>query len=214
MSNNNGPQTTAITLLQNLYQKPDQNLPNWSKIASYIPPWFSDELLSYTQAHDMHDYERRLEHALIALHEDKFVSKKNKQTILSCIRYRNTQGPSIPRQVHYIVSLRKLAKLFEGKSFSEAEKQELVHVISEIEKEDIEYDTKWTEKECIKCFCLWLKGGEDEDEYPEEVKWIESKRTLNHKILPDDLLTQDKVRLMALVVSMTFLRRPQLARMR
>jgi hypothetical protein len=184
MSNNNGPQTTAITLLRNLYQKPDPNLPNWSKIASYIPPSFSDELLSYAQAHDIHHYERRLEHALAALDEDKFVSKKNKETILSYIRYRNAQGLSIPRQVHYIVSLRKLAKLLEVKSFREAKKQVLVNVISQIEKEDIEYDGTRTDQECIKFLCRWLKGGEDEDEYPEEVRWIKSKRTLNHKILP------------------------------
>ena len=152
-------------------------------------------------------------HALAALDEDKFVSKKKKENILSHIRYRNTQGLSIPRQVPYIVSLRKLAELLEGKSFRQAKKQELVHGTSEIKKEDIKYDTKRTEKECIKCFCRWLKGGEDEDEYP-EVRWIKRKRTLNHKILPDDLLTEGEVRLMELVVSMTFSTRLQLARMR
>lgn len=214
MSNSNRPQTTAITLIRNFYQKPDPNLPNWLKISFYIQPWLSEELLSYVQAHDSHLYERRLEHALAALDEDKFVSKKNKHTILSYIRYRNTHGLSIPRQVYYIVSLRKLAKLLEGESFRESKKQELVYGISEIKKEDIEYDTKRTEKECIKCFCRWLKGGEDEDEYPEEVRWIKSKHMLNHKILPDDLLTEDGVRLMELVVSMTFLQRLQLARLR
>jgi hypothetical protein len=51
MSNNNGPQTTAITLIQNLFQKPDPNLPNWSKISFYIQPWLSEELPSYAQVH-------------------------------------------------------------------------------------------------------------------------------------------------------------------
>jgi hypothetical protein len=76
-------------------------------------------------------------------------------------------------------------------------KQDLINVIFLFEAEATEYDTKRTEKECIKCFYRWLKGGDEGEEYPEEVRWIKSKRTLNHKILPDDLLTEDEIRLMA-----------------
>jgi integrase/recombinase XerD len=148
-------------------------------------------------AHDIHHYERRLEHALAALASDDSLSKRNKELILAYIKFRNAQGLSIPRQVRYIFSLRKLARLLEGKSFKEAKKQDLVEVVSSIEAETTEYDTKRTEKECIKCFYRWLRGGDDGEEYPEEVRWIKSKRTLNHKILPDDLLTEDEVKLMA-----------------
>lgn len=81
-------------------------------------------------------------------------------------------------------------------SFKEAKKKDLVDVVSSIEAEKTEYDTKRTEKECIKCFYRWLKGGGDGEEYPEEVCWMRSKRTLNHRILSDDLLTGDEVKLM------------------
>jgi uncharacterized protein (DUF885 family) len=112
-------------------------------------------------AHDIHHYERRLEHAKAALASDDSLSKRNKELILAYIKFRNAQGLSIPRQVRYIFSLRKLARLLEGKSFKEAKKQELVEVVSSIEAETTEYDTKRTEKECIKCFYQWIRGGDD-----------------------------------------------------
>src|SRR5687767_2329579 len=46
-----GPSFTP-NLLTNLYQRPNPAMPNWSKIISYIPQTFSDELLPYAQTHD------------------------------------------------------------------------------------------------------------------------------------------------------------------
>ncbi|HKW03800.1 MAG TPA: hypothetical protein VJN71_00750 [Nitrososphaerales archaeon] len=61
------------------------------------------------------------------------------------------------------------------KSYEEAtEEEDIVNVVSEIEDEDTAYETKHTEKTCIKCFYPWLRG-EDRDEYPIGVKWIKSK---------------------------------------
>jgi integrase/recombinase XerD len=148
-------------------------------------------------AHDIHHYEQRLEHALGALASDRSISKKNREMILAYIKFRNAQGLSIPRQVRYLFSLRKLARLMDGKCFTEATRENLVNVVSSIESEDTQYDTKRTEKECIKCFFRWLKGGDEGDEYPSEVKWIKSKRTRNHSILPENLVTEDEVKIMA-----------------
>jgi site-specific recombinase XerD len=61
-------------------------------------------------------YEWRLEHALAALDEDKIVSKKNNETILSYIKYRNAQGLSIPRQVRCISSLRNWQDFLKGRA--------------------------------------------------------------------------------------------------
>lgn len=148
-------------------------------------------------AHDVHHYDRRLKGALAALEQDETVIPKNRETIRSYIKFRAAQGLSVPRQVRYIYSLRKLSRLLKGKTYEEAVKEDLVNVVSDIENEGTAYETKHTEKTCIKCFYRWLRGGEDGEEYPSEVRWIKNKRTLNHSILPDDLLTEDEVRLMA-----------------
>jgi site-specific recombinase XerD len=82
--------------------------------------YFLKSMQKLITAHDIHHYERRLEHALSTLDSDESLSKKNRELILSYIKYRNAQGLSIPRQVRYIFTLRKLARLLNGKSFREA----------------------------------------------------------------------------------------------
>ena len=54
------------------------------------------------------------------------------------------------------------------------------------EKEDTAYETKRTEKGCIKQFYRWLKA--DGEEYSPEVKWTRCKRSRKHSGLPDTLL--------------------------
>jgi hypothetical protein len=147
--------------------------------------------------HDIDHYDRRLEQALANLLANSSIREENKNTILSCAKYREAQGLSIPRQVRYIFTLTKLSILLQNKRFKDAVKNDLVNVISQIEREDTSFETKRTEKECIKCFYRWLNGGEEREEYPLEVRWIKSKRTKNHNFLPENLLTEDDVKLMA-----------------
>lgn len=148
-------------------------------------------------AHDIHHYDRRLKHALASLQADSLISEGNKKTILSYIKLRDAQGLSIPRQVRYIFTLRKISALLENKRFEDAAKDDLINVVSQIEREVTSYETKRTEKECVKCFYRWLRGGEDGEEYPHEVRWIKSQRARNHSILPDNLLTEEEVKRMA-----------------
>ena len=44
------------------------------------------------------------------------------------------------------------------------------------------------------CYYRWGKGGDEGDEYPQEVKWIKSKSQRNHSILPENLLTEEEVK--------------------
>ena len=93
--------------------------------------------------------------------------------------------------------LRGLSTLLENKCFQDATKNDLVNVISQIERNYTSFETKRTEKECMKCFYRWLKGGEEGQEYPLEVRWIKSKRAKNHSFLQESLLTEVEVKLMA-----------------
>src|SRR5487761_402262 len=135
---------------------------------------------------------RDLEHALGALASDRSISKKNRETILAYNKFRNAQGLSIPRQVRYLFSLRKLARLLDGKSFTEATREHLVNGVSSIESEDTQYDK--ADREGVHQVLLSLaQGGGEGEEYLSEVKWIKSKMTRNHLILPENLVTEDKV---------------------
>ncbi|MGI0078882.1 MAG: hypothetical protein ACRECH_04600 [Nitrososphaerales archaeon] len=62
--------------------------------------------------------------------------------------------------------MRKLARLLKGKPLKEAKKNDLVDVVSSVGEDHRVRHTKRTEKECIRCFYRWLKGGDDGDEYP------------------------------------------------
>jgi integrase len=147
-------------------------------------------------SHDIHHYDNRLKRALANLETDRLALEESKKTILSYIQYRKAQGLSIPRQVRYIFTLKKLSILLKNKRFENATKNDFINVVSHIENENTSFETKRTEKECIKCFYRWLRSGGEEG-YPLEVRWIKSSSTKNHTFLPENLLTEVEVRQMA-----------------
>lgn len=58
-------------------------------------------------ANDGHYYARRLELSLNNLSQDQLVSIKNKETILSYVKFSDAEGLSIPRQVRQIAPVRQ-----------------------------------------------------------------------------------------------------------
>ena len=68
-------------------------------------------------ANDIHHYARRLELALTGLRQDRLVTIRNKETILSYVKFRDAGGLSVPRQVRYLFTLRKLSKVLDGQNF-------------------------------------------------------------------------------------------------
>jgi integrase/recombinase XerD len=143
---------------------------------------------------DIHHYDQRLTAALRNLENDKQVLDPNRRKIKQFLEYIRAEGLSTPRQVRYTYVLRKLSSLL-GKEFRRTTKADMIRVISDLEKQDTAYDTKLSEKQCIKRFYKWLRNTEDD--YPIEVKWIRAKRNNNHKILPEHLLTEDEVKKLA-----------------
>jgi site-specific recombinase XerD/ribosomal protein L40E len=143
---------------------------------------------------DIHHYDRRLTGALSILDGDKKVLDKNRKKIKQFLEYIRAEGLSIPRQVRYVYVLRKISNLL-GKEFYRTTKADMIALVSELEKQDTAYDTKLSEKQCIKRFYKWLRNTEDD--YPPEVRWMKAKRNNNHKILPEHLLTEDEVKKLA-----------------
>jgi integrase/recombinase XerD len=143
---------------------------------------------------DIHHYDRRLTAAISILDGDKEVLEKNRKKIKEFLEYIRAEGLSTPRQVRYVYVLRKISRLL-GKEFRRTTRTDMVTVVSELEKQDTAYDTKLSEKQCIKRFYKWLRNTEDD--YPPEVKWMKAKRNNNHKVLPEHLLTEDEVKKLA-----------------
>jgi integrase/recombinase XerD len=143
---------------------------------------------------DIHHYDQRLTAALSNLENDKNVLDANRKKIKQFLEYIRAEGLSTPRQVRYTYVLRKLSSLL-GKELRRTTKTDMIRVISDLQKQDTAYDTKLSEKQCIKRFYKWLRNTEDD--YPVEVKWIGAKRNNNHKILPEHLLTEDEVKKLA-----------------
>jgi len=143
---------------------------------------------------DIHHYDRRLAAALSILDRDKRILENNRKKIKEFLEYIQAEGLSTPRQVRYVYVLRKVSRLLR-KEFRRTTKDDLVKLISKLEKQDTSYETKRSEKECVKRFYKWLRNAEDD--YPIEVKWIKATRKNNRKILPEHLLTEDEVKKLA-----------------
>jgi integrase/ribosomal protein L40E len=143
---------------------------------------------------DIHHYDRRLTAAVSILDGDKKVIEKNRRKIRQFLEYIRAEGLSVPRQVRYVYVLRKISILL-GKEFCRTTKADMIAVVAALEKQDTAYDTKLSEKQCIKRFYKWLRNTEDE--YPLEVRWMKARRNNNHKILPEHLLTEDEVKKLA-----------------
>jgi len=139
---------------------------------------------------DIHHYDRRLTGALSILDGDKRILEKNRKKIRQFLEYIRAEGLSIPRQVRYVYVLWKISNLL-GKEFYRTTKADMIALVSELERQNTAYDTKLSEKQCVKRFYKWLRNTEDE--YPPEVRWLKAKRNNNHKILPEHLLTEDEV---------------------
>jgi len=121
---------------------------------------------------DIHHYDQRLAVALTNLEQDKKVLESNRKKIKQFLEYIHAEGLSIPRQVRYVYVLRKVSRLL-GKEFYRTTKTDMVTLVSELEKQNTAYDTKLSEKQCIKRFYKWLR--DTEDDYPPEVKWMKAK---------------------------------------
>lgn len=140
---------------------------------------------------DIHDYGRRLQTAIIALERPE-VAPRNRQLIKefkdSCV----LEDMSLARMERYVGCLRRMAEIL-GKDFDRATREDITRVVRDIQMQDTSPWTKYTYKILLRRFYKWLKG--DNEEYPEEVKWIKPRVKLSDTKLPNegDLLTEEEV---------------------
>ncbi len=115
------------------------------------------------------------------------VGDENRQILEDFEQEKAAQGATESTRYMYLFCVTKLAKHFNGKSFKELSKREI-----------IEFFEKWKAykspslKVSIKAFYKWLNNGT----YPETVSWIKSHGFERRK-LPEDILTPDEVKKLA-----------------
>jgi site-specific recombinase XerD/ribosomal protein L37E len=141
---------------------------------------------------DVHDYKRRMELAVIKLKENKRVDLHNRIKIFRFLDFAETQGLSLPRRIRYLQNLTKLATMLGKTEFQKAKRTDIERILLEHGRLDLAEDTKALFRVMTKRFYRWLKDPDDE-EYPPEVKWIKTTLKNNHKLLPEDLLTEQEV---------------------
>jgi len=136
---------------------------------------------------DIHKYDYRLELANNRLERNFYnISEKNIKTIFKFRNYLNANSYSKGRIHRYLQLLPQLAQWLK-KDFDQVNKDDMLKVLSSLQKRGYTANTKETYKAVIKRFYKWLLGGDEK--YPSCVDWIKNKRTTLNR-LPEELLTK------------------------
>ena len=142
---------------------------------------------------DAHGTKKKLERALEALHENSEMSETEKKRLLEHDQFLAAKGLSEKRRLVYLRNLPRIRRLL-GKPFRQASKQDIIKMMSDLEKSGLEEWTKHTYGVCVKRYYQWLYGLEEKNEYPPQVSWIHSRRNNRTHILPEELLDDEDIR--------------------
>ncbi|TMI55443.1 hypothetical protein E6H18_09105 [Candidatus Bathyarchaeota archaeon] len=127
--------------------------------------------------------------SLDTLKRDANLSERNKQTILKFSEACRAEGLK-PIRILRLMQLMHIIGVSIKKPLDKASRKDIQRFLAEIEQRNYSEWTKHGYKVALKKFYKWLDGGE---EYPEQVSWIKATVKNNHKLLPEELLTEDDV---------------------
>ncbi|MCP8304222.1 MAG: tyrosine-type recombinase/integrase, partial [archaeon] len=145
---------------------------------------------------DIHKRARKLQRALQRL-DASSISEGNKDTIKQFECYLTQEEYSAGRRQKYVEQLTKIASWLD-KPFKVASKPDIIDIMVKVGEQGYKEWTKHDYKVTLKVFFKWLRFGSIEnDEYPEEVKWIKSRMKNSSRKLPEEILTEDEVQRMA-----------------
>ncbi|MCX6821798.1 MAG: tyrosine-type recombinase/integrase [Candidatus Aenigmarchaeota archaeon] len=116
----------------------------------------------------------------------------NKALIDKFLEFCKANGLSQLRITKYYYTLPKIAEWL-NKPFGKVTKDDMIKLVGKIEETDYAEWTKHDYKAIIKRFYKWINNDED---YPDTVKWIKPTVRANHQKLPDDMLTADDIDLL------------------
>ena len=143
-------------------------------------------------SHDIYNYPKRIECVLKKIKNDKEIIDRNKELLLEFYKICRSEGLSPARIVRCLYAIIIFAE-WSKKDFNQFNKNDIIDLVAELESHKYAHSTKQEMKITLRKFFKWLRGTE---EYPEEVRWIKCHRTLNNNKLPEDMLTEDEVKLL------------------
>jgi len=132
---------------------------------------------------DIHDYERRRDRAQKALAQSS-LTEEDKALITRFVEYKSAEKVGVERQEKYLRILRSIGERFMREStFSSLKKEDVVRIVSQIERQPWTEWTKYDYRLILKTFMKWLEKAE-------MVAWV---KTTKPRSLPTELLTEQDV---------------------
>jgi len=148
------------------------------------------ELRQVSSASPIPRSQQRFDMALARLERDALVCPENREQIRRFSKNRLASGASSFRVVKCMYCLRFLAAWLKT-PFADATKDELIDLVGTLEGKKYSENTKYDFKVVLKLFYKWLKGNDEE--FPQEIKWLKPRLRNTAQKLPEELLTEDEV---------------------
>ncbi len=140
---------------------------------------------------DLHSYRTRYESAKRNLAKSN-LRERNKEFIFKFEEYLSINGLGLPRLIKYLDKLRQISRWLD-KDFNKVTKRDIEKLFVLINNRDYTKSTKLDYSIIVKRFYKWLLGNDEE--HPEQVKWLKTTLKLKDKPLPSqaDLITPEEV---------------------
>lgn len=140
---------------------------------------------------DIHNYKKRLERTLENIRNSD-ISEENKNCLLEFHDNCILESLSDSKTERYLYDAFRLARMLD-KNLVDATKQDLKHIVVEIEKLQWSPHTKHTFKVMIRKLYKFIEGIEEKGVYPERISWLKTNVKNGHTKLPDELLTEKEI---------------------
>jgi integrase/recombinase XerD len=142
---------------------------------------------------DIHNFKRSFERIVERIKESDSISKENKELILNFKNYLLSENIGTAKIERYLFDLMKYSKML-NKSFEKASKDDIRQIVGEINQTDLAEETKRGFKILLRKLYRFIEGIEEKGKYPDRVDWISIKNSINHKKLPEELLTEEEIK--------------------
>lgn len=145
-----------------------------------------------TKRTGIYNYDKIFEQAMRRLKSSADVSDEDKASIAELVEHLLVKGISKQRSVKYINHLIVLARTA-GHALGKLDRKGVEALVSRINAANYTEHTKHDYKVILKKYFQWLRRcDEEEQEYPEEVRWVKT-RFKKKRLVPEALIKPEEV---------------------
>lgn len=143
---------------------------------------------------DIHNMAQKFKSIEKKFKECKEINIENKALVIEFARNCFSEGLSTTRVAKYYVLMKRICiELGKEKMLQEVTKEDVQDLMIRIQER---YTSDWTINDhriALKKFFKWLRKGE---QYPPEVSWLKTGIKIHRHKLPEELLTEEEIKLM------------------